>query len=56
MIFDVASMEMFADDGAKVMTEIFFPSEDFSNFQLFSDGGTTSISNAEAWKLKSIRH
>lgn len=54
LIFDVASVELFADDGANAMTEIFFPSEDFSDFQFFSTGGTTLISNAEAWRLKSV--
>jgi fructan beta-fructosidase len=41
LIFDVASVELFADDGAHAMTEVFFPSEDLDDFRLFSAGGMT---------------
>jgi fructan beta-fructosidase len=54
LIFDAASVEMFADDGASAMTDIFFPTEGFTDFQFFSNGGKTQISSAKVWNLKSI--
>lgn len=54
LVFDVASVEMFADDGEIVMTDIFFPSEDFTNFKIYSNGGKTFFSAAKAWNLNSI--
>ena len=54
LIFDAASVEMFADDGANAMTDIFFPTEDFAGFRFFSDGGKTQVSDFRVWSLKSI--
>ena len=54
LFFDAASVEMFADDGANAMTDVFFPTEDFTSFRLFSDGGKTRVLNAQSWNLKSI--
>lgn len=34
LIIDVASVELFADNGLTVMTEIFFPDQNFSAFQI----------------------
>ena len=39
MIFDLASVEVFLDDGATVVTETFFPTVPFDRIALFSDGG-----------------
>lgn len=36
LIIDVASVEMFADDGLTVMTEIFFPKKDYSKISIQS--------------------
>jgi len=54
LFFDVASAELFADGGATVMTEIFFPAEDFSQLSLFADGGTVELSGGKVHQLKSI--
>lgn len=35
LMIDVASVEVFADDGLTCMTAIFFPSENFNRFRLF---------------------
>ncbi len=51
---DVASMELFADDGATCMTEIFFPSEDFNHLKIISNNGAVKLSNGEAFALQSI--
>lgn len=37
MIVDVASVELFADNGLTVMTGIFFPSETFNQIKIYSD-------------------
>lgn len=39
LIIDVASVEMFADDGLTVMTGIFFPGKDFSSLTILSPDG-----------------
>lgn len=49
---DVASVELFADDGATVMTDIFFPNEDFNQAAIFSKNGTTQVVKGEIWRLK----
>ncbi len=54
LIFDKASVEMFADNGEIVMTDIFFPTEDFTRFVIFSNNGKTTLLQAKAWNLKSI--
>ncbi|HRH41562.1 MAG TPA: glycoside hydrolase family 32 protein [Pyrinomonadaceae bacterium] len=55
LFFDKASAEMFADDGEVVMTDIFFPTEDFIKFKLYGDG-KVFFTQAKAWNLKSIWH
>ncbi len=54
ILFDRASCEVFANDGHRVMTEIFFPNEDFTTTHLFAKGGRTVVPNARFYKLKSI--
>lgn len=38
LLVDVASVELFADEGLTVMTDIFFPNEDFQQLTLISEG------------------
>ncbi len=38
IFLDVASAELFADKGWTVMTDIFFPNEDFNQLELIADG------------------
>ncbi len=52
LIIDVASVELFADNGATTMTSIFFPNEDFTTTQIFSKNGNTHILNGQLWHLK----
>jgi fructan beta-fructosidase len=54
IIFDVASVELFADDGATVLTDIFFPSERFNRIALFSKNAPTTIMAAEINQLEGI--
>ncbi|OUJ72328.1 glycoside hydrolase family 32 protein [Hymenobacter crusticola] len=39
LLFDASSVEVFADNGLTVMTELFFPTEPFSTIKLRSDAG-----------------
>jgi fructan beta-fructosidase len=54
LFFDVASAELFADGGATVLTDIFFPSEVFSSVKVFAEKGKVKLTKGEAYSLKSI--
>jgi fructan beta-fructosidase len=49
---DVASVELFADEGETVMTDIFFPNEDFNQTAIFCKNGATYLSEGKIWALK----
>ncbi len=52
--FDVASSEVFVDDGAFVMTDIFFPSEDFTRLGLYASKGKVRMTGGEAFAIDRI--
>ncbi len=54
VFFDVASMELFADDGTTVMTEIFFPSVPFSRMSIYGTGAPATLLGGSAWRLEGI--
>lgn len=54
LFLDAASAELFADGGATVLTDIFFPNEDFHQLALYSDHGPVKLLKAEAFRLRSI--
>ena len=51
LYFDVASCELFADDGSVVMTDIFFPTEDFNQFKLVGVEGKILVKNGKIFNL-----
>jgi fructan beta-fructosidase len=53
LIIDVSSVELFADGGLTVMTEIFFPTEPFTHIRIQSPGNIT-IKKLEISNFKSI--
>jgi fructan beta-fructosidase len=53
LIIDVSSIELFADEGLTVMTEIFFPTEPFKHIRIQSPRNTT-IKKIEISSLKNI--
>lgn len=53
LLIDNASVELFADDGLTVMTQIFFPDENFSDITIES-GNKFNIKTLRFAKLKSI--
>lgn len=53
LLVDVASVEMFADDGRVVMTDIFFPNEKFMSTSFYSVGGKIELERCVVYKLNS---
>ncbi|HPI12329.1 MAG TPA: GH32 C-terminal domain-containing protein, partial [Catalimonadaceae bacterium] len=51
LFFDAASMELFADDGSIQLTDIFFPTQEFNQIKLFSDG-KANLKKGTVYKLK----
>src|SRR5690606_19307090 len=54
LLVDVASVELFADDGKTVMTDIFFPDEKFTKIKLVVNEGQMKILSGKVNSLKSI--
>jgi fructan beta-fructosidase len=54
LFFDVSSVELFADDGSVVLTDLFFPAEPFDTISLFCEGGSVEVTKVQLWKLKGI--
>ncbi len=50
---DTSSVEVFAGDGAVVITDRIFPSEDSTGLALYSRGGTARAVTIDVWELKS---
>jgi fructan beta-fructosidase len=53
LVVDVGSVELFADDGLTVMTDIFFPNQTMDRLSLKSVGGM-KINNASISKIEGI--
>src|SRR4030095_7533586 len=53
LIVDVSSIELFADDGLTVMTEIFFPTKPYHEIHLQSNDGAV-INRLAYWSLNGI--
>jgi fructan beta-fructosidase len=46
---DVASVELFADDGETAMTDVFFPNEDFNQISLTGKKGSVYLKEGRMW-------
>ncbi|NBC06308.1 MAG: glycoside hydrolase family 32 protein [Bacteroidetes bacterium] len=53
-LIDVASIEFFADDGGVVMTDVFFPTEDFTELRLEVKGGRVAVRGGAIARMQSI--
>lgn len=51
---DRSSAELFADDGCTVMTDTYFPREEFNKLTLFVEGGKVEIHKIAIYALKPI--
>jgi fructan beta-fructosidase len=54
LIFDVSSVELIADDGLTALTDIFFPSEDFTTIKFFKESADIGIQRMEVYALGGI--
>lgn len=54
VFFDVASAELFADNGATVMTDIFFPTENFTQLRLHVKGSALKIKQLTVTPLQGV--
>ncbi len=54
LLFDVASVELFADEGATVLTDIFFPSAPFDRLALRAEGGEVTLLDGKVTELQTI--
>lgn len=54
LIIDKSSVELFAKDGLVVMTDQFFPSEEYSIVSLFTEHGEIELTDGKITKLSSI--
>lgn len=55
LIIDKSSVELFAKNGLVVMTEQFFPTEEFSAVSLFAEKGDVKLTGGSITRLTSIR-
>jgi fructan beta-fructosidase len=54
LFFDVSSVELFADEGKVVLTDLFFPAQPFSSIALYAEGGSIELVKGQMWALKGI--
>lgn len=54
LFLDAGSVEMFADNGATALTDIFFPNEDFQRITLYSEKGTVRLAGGNMYPLRRI--
>ena len=54
LFFDAASAELFADNGATLLTDIYFPNENFDSLTLFSEGGNATLETGTIYSLNGI--
>ena len=54
MYLDKASVEIYANEGERVMSSIMFPSEDYNQIKAFSIAGNVYIESMEIYELNSI--
>ena len=51
---DVASVELFADNGEIVITDIFFPDDVYNKINLFANEGSINLKSGKITNLFSI--
>ena len=54
LFIDVSSVELFADDGEVVMTELFFPDAVFDQLKLYAKGGTVTLQSGKVIDLNAV--
>lgn len=54
LMLDVSSAELIADDGLTAITDLFFPTEDFTNIRFFKESEDIGIQRLEVYPLQGI--
>ena len=54
LFLDTASIEVFADGGTTVITDIYFPSTPFDRIAVTAEGGEAVLTGGEKYRLGSI--
>lgn len=54
LYMDVASVELFAQDGTVVLTDIFFPDALLTKVNFYAKGGSARLTTGRAWQLKRV--
>lgn len=49
---DRSVVEVFANDGQRVITDLIFPTKEGGSIELFAEGGTATFRNVTLWSLK----
>lgn len=53
LLIDVASLELFAEDGKMVFTDTFYPSQPFDEIEVFAEGGKVVLESGSVRELRS---
>jgi sucrose-6-phosphate hydrolase SacC (GH32 family) len=53
-LVDKASIEVFVNDGKIALTDLFFPTEDYTKIELYSKGGNAELTSGTLYPLKSV--
>ena len=54
IFIDVSSIEVFADDGEVLMTDVFFPNQNFTTIKILSPGEGLILDSGEIYALDPI--
>ena len=54
IVFDKSSVEVFADDGLTVITDTFFPNEDFNKLTFYANNGYVRLKSGRGYPFSSI--
>jgi fructan beta-fructosidase len=56
ILLDLSSIEVFADNGRAVLTDLVFPKSNYDELQIYSLDGNVQLMYCTIWELKSIWH
>lgn len=51
LLVDASVVEIFANDGQQVMTDLVFPTKHEGRIELFSEGGTATVNSLSVWEM-----
>jgi fructan beta-fructosidase len=56
LLFDKSSLEIFVNDGEKVLTTYIYPDEKSNELAVFAEGGKAIIKSLKIWDLSNMKH